>query len=114
MMIDLAYAMAPPGGQGGDTNALMGFLPMILIFAVFYFLLIRPQQKKAKDLKVMLDSLKKGDAIITQGGLHGKIVAISDQVLTVEIAPKVQVRVSRSHVAAIGGMGGGAGTESNS
>jgi preprotein translocase subunit YajC len=102
-MIDVAYAMAPGGGQGGDTNALMGFLPMILIFVVFYLLLIRPQQKKAKDHKVMLENLKKGDSIITQGGLYGKIVNVQDQVLTVEIAPKVQVRVARSHVAGYGG-----------
>lgn len=101
-MIDVAYAMAP-GGQGGDTNALMGFLPMILIFVVFYLLLIRPQQKKAKDHKVMLENLKKGDSIITQGGLYGKIVNVQDQVLTVEIAPKIQVRVSRSAVASYGG-----------
>lgn len=102
-MIDVAYAMAPGGGQGGDTNALMGFLPMILIFAVFYFLLIRPQQKKAKDHKAMIDNIKKGDAIITQGGLHGKVIAVSDTVLTVEIAPKVQVQLSRSSVAALAG-----------
>jgi preprotein translocase subunit YajC len=102
-MIDVAYAMGAPGGQGGDANALMGFLPMILIFAVFYLLLIRPQQKKAKDHKVMLESLKKGDTIITQGGIHGKITAVSDQVLTVEIAPKVQVKVSRGLVSGVAG-----------
>ncbi|MFH1112543.1 MAG: preprotein translocase subunit YajC [Pseudomonadota bacterium] len=102
-MIDVAYAMGAPGGQGGDANALMGFLPMILIFAVFYLLLIRPQQKKAKDHKVMLENLKKGDTIITQGGIHGRITAVADQVLTVEIAPKVQVKVSRGQVAGIGG-----------
>jgi preprotein translocase subunit YajC len=102
-MIDVAYAMGAPGGQGGDANALMGFLPMILIFGVFYLFLIRPQQKKAKEHKIMLENLKKGDAIITQGGIHGKITAISDQVLTVEIAPKVQVRVSRGHVSGIAG-----------
>lgn len=99
-MIDVAYAMAPSGGQGGgDLNTLMGFLPMILIFAVFYFLLIRPQQKKAKDHRSFLDNLKKGDSVITQGGLYGKIVTISDQVVILEIADKVKVRVSRSHIA---------------
>lgn len=102
-MIDVAYAMAPPGGQGGDANALMGFLPMILIFVVFYLLLIRPQQKKAKEHRRLLENLKKGDSIITQGGLYGKVVNVQDQVLTVEIAPKIQVRVSRSHVAGLAG-----------
>lgn len=100
-MIDTAYAMAPGGGQGGDMSALMSFLPMILIFAVFYFLLIRPQQQKAKEHKRMIDNLKKGDAIITQGGLIGKVSAVSDDVLTVEIADKVRVRVSRSHVSGL-------------
>lgn len=99
-MIDVAYAMAPPGGSGGtDLNTLMGFLPMILIFAVFYFLLIRPQQKKAKDHRQFLENLKKGDSVITQGGLYGKVAAISDQIVTLEIADKIKVRVSRGHIA---------------
>jgi len=101
-MIDTAYAMAPGGNQGGgDMNTLLGFLPMILIFAVFYFLLIRPQQKKAKEHKTLLETLKKGDSVITQGGLYGKITAIQDQLVTLEIADKVRVRVSRSHIAGL-------------
>jgi preprotein translocase subunit YajC len=98
-MIDVAYAMAPGGQGGGDMNTLMGFLPMVLIFAVFYFLLIRPQQKKAKEHRTFLDNLKKGDSVITQGGLFGKVIGISDQVVTLEIADKVKVRVSRGHIA---------------
>jgi preprotein translocase subunit YajC len=99
-MIDVAYAMAPPGGGGGgDMNQLIGFLPIVLIFGVFYLLLIRPQQKKQKELKAMLENLKKGDAVITSGGLYGKITGLTDQVLTLEIADKVQVRVSRGAIA---------------
>jgi preprotein translocase subunit YajC len=105
-MIDTAYAMAGPAGQGGgDLNTLMGFAPMILIFVVFYFLLIRPQQKKAKDHRTMLENLKKGDAIITNGGLFGKVTALSDQVVTLEIADKVRVRVSRAHIAGLAPSG---------
>jgi preprotein translocase subunit YajC len=101
-MIDMAYAMPGAGGQGGgDMNTLMGFLPMILIFAVFYFLVIRPQQKKAKEHRQLLDNLKKGDSVITQGGLFGKITGVSDQIITLEIADKVRVRVSRGHIAGI-------------
>ena len=100
-MIDVAYAMAPPGGGGGDMSAFMNFLPLILIFAVFYFLLIRPQQKKARDHKLMLQNLKKGDSVITQGGLYGKITGMSDQAVTLEIADKVRVKVSRGHIAGL-------------
>jgi preprotein translocase subunit YajC len=101
-MIDIAYAMAPPQqGGGGETSVLMGFLPMILIFAVFYFLLIRPQQKKATEHRKMLDNLKRGDGVITQGGLFGKVVAIQDQVVTLEIADKVKVRVAKPQIAGL-------------
>ncbi|MCA1960081.1 MAG: preprotein translocase subunit YajC [Desulfomonile sp.] len=100
-MIDVAYAMAQPGGEGGDVNALMSFLPMILIFAVFYLLLIRPQQKKAKEHRTLLENLKKGDSVMTQGGLYGKIAAIDGQVVVLEIADKVRVKVSRAHIAGL-------------
>lgn len=103
-MTDVAYAMAPSSGQGGgDTSFIMGFLPMILIFAVFYFLLIRPQQKKAQEHKSMLENLKKGDGVITQGGLYGKVISLTDQVVTLEIAEKVRVRVSRAHISSLAG-----------
>ena len=108
-MIDTAYAMAPGGGQGGaDMNTLMSFLPMILIFAVFYFLLIRPQQQKAKEHKRLLDNLKKGDAVITNGGLFGKITNLTDQVVTLEVADKVRVRVSRGSIAGLAASDAGA------
>ncbi|MCL6621071.1 MAG: preprotein translocase subunit YajC [Syntrophobacterales bacterium] len=73
-------------------------VPMILMVAVFYFLLIRPQQRKAKEHRAMLDSLKRGDRVVTAGGLIGEIVAINDQVLTLEIADKVRVEVSKPYV----------------
>ncbi len=100
-MIDLAYAMPQPSGEGGEASFLTTLLPMILVFAVFYLLLIRPQQKKAKEHQVMLRNLKKGDSVMTQGGLFGTVVALSDRVVTLEIAEKVRVRVSRAHVAGI-------------
>jgi len=91
-MIDVAYAQT--GLQGlGDSAVLMNILMLVAIFGVFYFLLIRPQQKKAKDHKTMLDNLRKGDAVITQGGLYGKITAITDQEATLEIAEKAIHRV---------------------
>jgi len=100
-MIDIAYAMGPPSGQGGDANTYLQFLPMVLIFAIFYFLLIRPQQKKAKDHTNLLKNLKKGDSVITQGGLYGKITALGERVVGLEIAKNVIVQVSRPHIAGI-------------
>lgn len=102
-MIDLAYAMGSQTGQaGGDgIQSLIQFLPIVLIFVVFYFLLIRPQQKKAKDHKVMLENLKKGDSVITQGGVYGKVAAIQDQIVVLEIADKVRVRVARPYIAGL-------------
>ena len=72
---------------------------MVSIFVIFYFLLIRPQQKKAKDHRQFLDNLKRGDKVMTSGGLVGEIVTISDQTLTLEIADKVRVEVGRAYVA---------------
>jgi preprotein translocase subunit YajC len=99
-MISIAYAMGGAGGgtagQGGGFSA---FIPLILMFAIFYFLLIRPQQKKAKMHREMISSLKKGDRVVSTGGLHGVITGISDDVITMEIAPKVRVKVSRGSVA---------------
>lgn len=97
MFLSFAYAMAQPaeGGAQGFT----AFVPLILIFVIFYFLLLRPQQKKAKQQKDFLVDLKAGDMVITSGGLHGKITALTDAVATLEIADKVRVRVSRNQIA---------------
>ncbi len=92
MLISNAYAQASGGMPGGD---LMTFLPMIAIFVVFYFLLIRPQQKRAKETRAMLEALQKGDEVVTAGGLVGKISKLSDQYASVEIAPNVEINVQR-------------------
>lgn len=101
-MTSIAYAMGQGGGAGGQGAAgISGFIPLILMFVIFYFLLIRPQQKKNKEHREMINSLKKGDRIITTGGLYGRITGITDNVLTVEIAEKVRVKVNRGNVAAL-------------
>jgi preprotein translocase subunit YajC len=99
MLISPAYAQAAAPAPGGDM--LMSVLPLILVFAIFYFLMIRPQQTKMKQHREMLDNLKKGDQIVTSGGIVGKIARIeqSDNQLVVEIAPNVQVKVIRQTVA---------------
>lgn len=103
-MIDLVYAMGTGGaGGGGQGGGLGAFVPLILMFAIFYFLLIRPQQKKAKQHKAMLSAIKKGDRVVSSGGLHGVITGMTDDVVTLEIAPKVRVKVSRGSIAGVMG-----------
>jgi preprotein translocase subunit YajC len=94
-MTSLAYAA---DAASPAANPLTGFLPMILIFVVFYFLLIRPQQKKAKLQQEFLSNLKKGDEVVTSGGLQGKITGLTDTVVTLEIADNVRVKVSRQYI----------------
>ena len=99
MLFDLitpAHAQTP-GIPGGSD--LMTFLPMIAIFVVFYFLLIRPQQKKAKEAKAMLEALQKGDEVVTAGGLLGRIAKLTDQYATIEVAPNTEIIVQRQAVA---------------
>ena len=101
-MVDLVYAMGTGGGGGGTGGSGLGaFLPLIIIFAIFYFLLIRPQQKKSKEHKQVLAALKKGDKVVSSGGLHGVITGLSDDVVTMEISPKVRVKVSRGSIAGV-------------
>lgn len=86
-------------GQGGGGFAAL--VPLILMFVIFYFLLIRPQQKKAKEHKEMVQNLKKGDRVITSGGIYGRITGMDDTTLTVEIADKVRVKVTRGSVSGL-------------
>jgi preprotein translocase subunit YajC len=98
-MTDLAYAMGPTPGGGGSPGGMSVFIPLILMFAVFYFLLIRPQQKKQRTHRDMLKSLKVGDRVVTTGGLYGTIVAGGDTTIKLEIADKVRVEVGRTYIA---------------
>jgi preprotein translocase subunit YajC len=101
-MDSLAYALGTGGtGGGGQGSSFTAFIPLILMFAIFYFLLIRPQQKKAKAHKETLSTIKKGDQIVSSGGLHGVITGLTDDIVTIEIAPKVRVKISRGSVAGV-------------
>jgi len=97
-MTDVAYAMGPTPG-GGSPGGMSVFIPLLLMFAVFYFLLIRPQQKKTRQHQDLLKSLKVGDRVVTTGGLYGTIVAGGDHIIKLEIADKVRVEVGRSYIA---------------
>ena len=98
-MIDAAWAQA--GGGGGASPLASFLLPIVLIFGVFYFLLIRPQQQRDKQLKTMLANLKKNDKVVTSGGLHGRVTDLGEDVITLEVAPNVRVRVSRAHITTV-------------
>ena len=105
-MFGLAFAMggAPggaTGGAGGGMAAFQQIIPLVFMFAIFYFLLIRPQQKKAKEHKALLESMKKGDNVITAGGVHGKITAVENELVTLEVANNVNIKITKSYIASI-------------
>jgi preprotein translocase subunit YajC len=97
-MIDAAWAQGAAGAAGGPPIWIQ-LLPFAGLFAVFYFLIIRPQQQKQNQHTAMLANLKRNDEIITSGGLYGRVMQLNDDVVTVEIAPNVKVRVSRPQIA---------------
>jgi len=94
----MPWAREGASGQGGGFGAMV---PLILMFAIFYFLLIRPQQKKQKAHRQLLGDLKKGDRVITSGGLYGRITGLTDTVVTLEISEKVRVKVGRGNIAGL-------------
>lgn len=101
-MTSIAYALGQTGLGGQDGGGgFTAIVPLLLMFAIFYFLLIRPQQKKAKQHKEMINTLKKGDPVITSGGIHGRITSLDETTLTVEVADQVRVKVSRGNIAAL-------------
>ncbi|MBI4619962.1 MAG: preprotein translocase subunit YajC [Desulfobacterales bacterium] len=87
----------------GGAKGMGAFIPLILMFVIFYFLLIRPQQKRAKEHKEVLKNLRKGDTVVTSGGIHGRITGLTDTIATLEIADKVRIKVSRGQIAGLGG-----------
>ena len=92
-----AWAQDQAAGSGG----LMSLLPLVLIFAVFYFFLIRPQMKQSREHRQMVEALAKGDEIVTGGGLLGRITRIGDNFITVEIAPDIEVKIQKHSVSAV-------------
>jgi preprotein translocase subunit YajC len=110
-MADLAYAQS---GSGGGPGPLVQFLPLALVFVVFYFLLIRPQQQKAKAHREMITNLKRNDEVVTAGGLYGRVVELNEKVVTLEISQNVRVRVDRPRIEEVvtaGKPGKGSGSD---
>ncbi|MBI4685791.1 MAG: preprotein translocase subunit YajC [Nitrospirae bacterium] len=103
MFLDIAWAMAPgqDAGAQGAGSMIQSLLPLILIFVIFYFLLIRPQQKKGKEHKQMLDNLKKGDKVITSGGIYGVVEAVGTNTVALKIAENVKAKFGKAYIATI-------------
>ena len=108
-MWDIAYAQGAPGLTG--PSPMMTILPFVLIFVIMYFLVIRPQQKKGKEHQEMLNKLKKNDEVMTSGGIYGKVIALADNVVTLEVAPNVRIRVHRPQISAVVTAEKGSGKE---
>lgn len=99
--VDVAYAAASPPGGGGSSAMLTQLLFFAAIFAIFYFLLIRPQQKQKRDRATMLGSLKKGDRVVTSGGLYGTITGLDEHKVTLRVADQVRLEFDRGAVARV-------------
>jgi len=102
-LTDIAYAMGGFGGGGGAGGGgdISFIIMMAVVFAIFYFLMIRPQQQKQKEIKKMRESLTHGDMVVTVGGIHGKVTALTDTIVTLEVAEKVRIKVSREYIGTV-------------
>ncbi len=102
MLVPKAFAQsAGSAAQGGALASFVSIAPLILIFVVFYFLMIRPQQKRMKTLQTAIANVKKGDQVVTAGGLLGRVTRVEDGVVEVEIAPNTRVRVVKATIAEV-------------
>ena len=100
MLISNAFAQSAPAA-GGDAGGLMSFIPLILMFVVLYFIMIRPQMKRQKETKAMLEALAAGDEVITAGGILGKVTAVKEQYVTLELVPGTEVQMQKNAVTSV-------------
>lgn len=100
-MVSEAYAMAGQAAAGGGKQGYEGIIMLVIMFAIFYLLLIRPQQKRAKQHRQLLDAIKVGDQVITAGGIHGRITTVQDDVVTIEVDKGVKIKMNRVSISAI-------------
>jgi len=98
VFISNAFAQAAPAAAGGAESSLLSMLPLVLMFVVLYFVMIRPQMKRQKEHKAMIDAIAKGDEVVTSGGLLGKISKVGESYLTLEVAAGVELQVQRGAV----------------
>jgi len=100
LFLPVATAYAQDAPAAAPLSGIMSIAPLIILFVIFYFLLIRPQQKRAKEHKQMISALQKGDNVVTSGGIHGRITAVNEDTVTVEISDGVRIKVSKEAVTA--------------
>jgi preprotein translocase subunit YajC len=103
--VNLFFQLAFQGGAGAQGNPWLGMVPMVAIFAIFYFLLVVPMRKRQKNLQTLTENLKKGDRVVTTGGLYGEIAAIDATVVVLKVADNVKLRVAKSAIAGLEGDG---------
>lgn len=96
--VAIAFAEDAPQAATPGLSGIMSIAPLIILFVIFYFLLIRPQQKRAKEHKQMISAIQKGDQVITTGGIHGRVASVNEDSISVEIAEGVKVKVSREAI----------------
>ncbi len=101
-----AFAQTATTAAGGGATAFLQIVPLLLIFVIFYFLLIRPQQKRAKEHRALIDAVKKGDMVVTGGGLVGKITKVDEQEVEIELAPNIRVRALKGMLSDVRTAGG--------
>lgn len=100
--MDFLLAMAPPAdGQGGGGGMISTLIMFGAIFAIFYFMIIRPQQKRAKEQKAMLEAVQKGDKVVLTGGMHGSIAGLEDKTVLVDVGNNVKIKFERTAIAAV-------------
>jgi preprotein translocase subunit YajC len=101
-MFDTAHAMTGGGGGGGGPDAFTGFvIPLIIVMAIFYFILIRPQLKRQKQHTSMLSSLQKGDKVVTSGGIHGVIVGLKEDVVVLKVSENTKIEVNKGSIGVV-------------
>jgi len=101
-LLGIAFAMGQGGAQAAQgAGGFTSFIPLILMFVIFYFLLIRPQQKKTKEHREMITNLRKGDRVITTGGIYGRITGLDEHRVTLEISDKVRIKLVRGNIAGL-------------
>ncbi len=102
MFIDNAWAMSPPpNANPSGFDVVMGYAPLLLVVIIFYFLIFRPQQKKQQETREMIAGIKEGDNVMTTGGIYGTVAKIKDDIITLEIADGVRIKINRNYLAGL-------------